>query len=339
MALTIESNKEKLRVAVVGLGKMGLLHASLLSVFPNVDLVAICDKSRLMRAMASRTLRKTLITDNLDAFAGLNLDAVYVTTPIPSHSSIVKEIYSKRIARNNLFVEKTLSSSYSESEELFRLSLSFRSVNMVGYMKRFSVTFKKAKDLLDKAVLGELLSFEAYAFSSDFTGVRNNSSVSVARGGALVDLGAHVVDLALWFFGDLQVNSASIESLTGTGSVDSVNFKVRNLNNVQGLFNISWVKEGYRMPEFGLTIKGTKGALKVDDSCVKLEMNNSKPTEWYRQDLFDHVSFLLADPEYFRENESFIGSIVSETEVEPNFKTALKVDRLLEEVERKANEQ
>ncbi len=337
MALTMENDKEKLRVAVVGLGKMGLLHASLLNVFPNVNLVAICDKSRLMRAMASRTLRKTLITDNLDAFASLNLDAVYVTTPIPSHSSIVKEVYSKKIARN-LFVEKTLSSSYSKSEELLRLSLGLQSINMVGYMKRFSVTFRKAKELFDQATLGELLSFETYAYSSDFAGVKDDSSKSIARGGVLIDLGAHVVDLALWFFGNLKVTSASIDSLTGAGAVDSVSFRVRGPDSADGLFNISWVKEGYRMPEFGLKLKGTKGAMTVDDNRVKIEMTNSKTTEWYRQDLYDNVPFLLAEPEYFRENESYINSIVNKIEVEPNFKTALKVDKLIEEVGRKTNE-
>ena len=37
-----------LRVAVVGLGKMGLLHASILNMMPNVEVVALCDKSSLL---------------------------------------------------------------------------------------------------------------------------------------------------------------------------------------------------------------------------------------------------------------------------------------------------
>jgi len=36
---------KKLRVAVIGLGKMGLLHAGILSVLPDVELVALCEKS------------------------------------------------------------------------------------------------------------------------------------------------------------------------------------------------------------------------------------------------------------------------------------------------------
>ena len=42
-------NLESLKVAVVGLGKMGLLHASILNVLPNVDLAGLCDKSVVLR--------------------------------------------------------------------------------------------------------------------------------------------------------------------------------------------------------------------------------------------------------------------------------------------------
>ncbi len=83
---------------------------------------------------------------------------------------------------------------------------------MVGYMKRFSVTFRKAKELLDQGVLGSVISFDAYAYSSDFFGVQRDS-VSGARGGVLEDLGSHVSDLALWFFGDL-LSSVKVSSST-----------------------------------------------------------------------------------------------------------------------------
>jgi len=39
---------------------------------------------------------------------------------------------------------------------------------MVGYMKRFAITFTKAKSILDQGTLGEITSFDAHAYSSDF---------------------------------------------------------------------------------------------------------------------------------------------------------------------------
>ena len=56
----------------------------------------------------------------------------------------------------------------NESKELCDLAKTYGGVNMVGYMKRFSVTFIKAKEILDKKFLGEDITFKAYAYSSDF---------------------------------------------------------------------------------------------------------------------------------------------------------------------------
>ena len=99
----------KLKVGVVGLGKMGIMHACLLNVLPNVQVSALCEKSRLMRIIAKRAFKGVLITDSLEKLAGKNLDAIYVLTPIPSHYPIIREIYAKNIAKN-VFVEKTLTS-------------------------------------------------------------------------------------------------------------------------------------------------------------------------------------------------------------------------------------
>lgn len=174
-------------------------------------------------------------------------------------------------------------------------------------MKRFSVTFRKAKELLDQDVLGSVLSFDAYAYSSDFFGVTRDS-VSGARGGVLEDLGSHLSDLALLFFGDL-LSSIKVSSSTDSKS-DSVQFAVVGSNDFTGKFDVSWVKEGYRMPEFGLVIRGTEGTIKVDDNELVFALDSVEPKTWYRQDLDDHVKFLLGESEYFRENDHFIKSII-----------------------------
>lgn len=328
----MEKSGKKLKVAVVGLGKMGLLHASLLSAMPNVQLAALCEKSWLIRRLAKSTLKKVLVADKLDGLASLSLDAVYVTTPIPSHYSIVKQIYARGIAPN-VFVEKTLSSNYAQSEDLCRMANHSKGCTMVGYMKRFSVTFRKAKELLDQGTIGSLLSFDAYAYSSDFY-TNQNKSVTVARGGVLEDLGSHVSDIALWLFGDL-LSIVKVSSSTNPKS-DSVQFKVVGSNEFGGNFQVSWAKEGYRMPEFGLEINGTKGTVKVNDDLISVTLINGETKNMYRQDLDDHVAFLLGESEYYREDDHFIKSIVANAKAEPNFLTASKVDYLLENIGSKA---
>jgi len=330
-------NLESLKVAVVGLGKMGLLHASILNVLPNVELAGLCDKSVVLRRFLKKVFKKIRIVDDLEKLSDLGLDAVYVTTPILSHFPVVETVYLKDIACN-LFVEKTLASGYDEAEKLCELARGFGGANMVGYMRRFAVTFKKAKDLLDREVIGDLVSFQAYAYSSDFSENMAGSRIPAARGGVLRDLGCHVVDLALWFFGDLEVDSAGLKSLGGGGSEDSACFKVSKSSGLEGEFNVSWCVENYRMPEVGLSMSGSKGNIMVNDDKLELKLNNGKSASWYRHDLHDNVFFWLGGPEFFRENECFVKSVMEGGDAEPSFDSASKVDQVIDEVKRRADE-
>jgi predicted dehydrogenase len=328
-------SRESLRVAVIGLGKMGLLHASILNTLPNVELTALCDKSALIRKFCKKVLDKVRVVADLQQLSGLNLDVAYVTTPIPSHFIVMDTLYSSRIARN-VFVEKTLASSFDEANKLCELAQRFGGLSMVGYMKRFAVTFGKAKELLDQDILGDVVSFDAYAYSSDFFGVERNSGSSGARGGVLRDLGAHVIDLALWFFGDFEVGSAKLDQPVEGGSEDSVQFRVNRADGLEGSFSISWCEENYRMPEFGLAIKGSKGIMSVNDDRVELELNDGKSSSWFRHDLDDHVGFLLGAPEYFRENKYFVNSVLEKSKIDPSFHTASKVDYIVDQVKTRA---
>ena len=319
---------DRLKVAIIGLGKMGLLHSCILGTIPTVEVTAFCDKSTMLRKLAKKLFKNTIVVDDVEKLTDLSLDCAFVTAPIPAHFPIVNALYSKNIT-NNVFVEKTLASSWNKANELCDLSKE-SGVNMVGYMKRFSSTFTKARNLLSENVLGDLISFHGTAFSSDFAAC-SKSSKGISRGGVLSDLGSHIIDLALWFFGDFKVEKALIKSIIGENSEDSVNFMVRQ-SGLSGEFDISWCKENYRMPNFGLTVHGTNGILTVNDYSVVLEPTGGKQVQWYRPELNDHVPFLLGEPEYYREDEHFVKSILTGEKAEPSFKTASIVDQVIEQV-------
>jgi predicted dehydrogenase len=326
----------KIRLGVVGLGKMGLLHASLLNVFPEVELVAFCDKSFLMNRIFKKVFSTTRIQvlNDVEKFSGLDLDAVYVTTPIASHYSIIKDVYAKRIARN-VFVEKTLALNCDQSKELCEMARRFGSIAMVGYMKRFSVVFGKAKELLSEGLLGEPRRFKAYAFSSDFLGLSKESKSSAKRGGALSDLGCHVIDLALWMLGELKVVDVLSINTDEADSETSVSFTARNSSGLAGQFDISQSMLGYRMPEFGLSIECDKGKIDVNDDRLFLTLNDGTKEKWRRHDLNDGVVFSIGDPEYCRENLAFISSLLANRQCPSSFDSASMVDYVIDCVRKK----
>jgi predicted dehydrogenase len=330
-----KSDMEPLRVAVVGLGKMGLLHSSILNVMESVRVVGLCEKSSIVRRIAKKLLRNVRMVADVIDLADLDLDAVFVTTPIPTHFSIGKTVFTKNIA-SNFFMEKTLAANFSQAQELCKLAQVSRGINMVGYMKRFSVTFRKAKALMEQKNIGEITSFQAYAYSSDFAEIDLKSKISGSRGGVLQDLGSHVVDVAHWYFGPLDVASANLHSVTNSSSEDEAAFEVQSSDGLKGLFDISWCKKDYRMPEFGLRILGEEGEITVNDDKVDLTMKDGTHANWYRHDLNDSVGFLIGAPEYYREDEYFVNSAFAGQQVQPDFSGASKVDNLLEKVKLEA---
>ncbi|MCJ7635398.1 Gfo/Idh/MocA family oxidoreductase [Candidatus Bathyarchaeota archaeon] len=253
---------------------------------------------------------------------------------MPSHFQIIKSVYADGVA-DNVFVEKTLASTYDQCVELSQLALDRKSVNMVGYMNRFSVTFGKAKELLNQRI-GEPVSFDSSAYSSDFFDVKEGVMSSASRGGVLRDLGSHVIDLALWYFGDMKVNSAVLKPLFQRDHENSAELRVETASGSTGKFDVSWCRNDYRMPEFVISVKGTQGSLMVSNDELRLEMNNGESSVWYRQDLDDSVGFLLGGPEYFREDEHFLKSIMSSCDASPDFRTSSKVDFLIDEAEKVA---
>lgn len=322
-----------MKVAVVGMGKMGIVHSCVLHVIPEVEVVGLCEKSRLVRRFVKKIFTKVDIVDDVEKLAGLGLDAVYVTTPIPSHYQIIKAIYTKKVARN-VFVEKTLSNSYEEATELCSLARRYGGVNMVGYLRRFYVTFRKAKELLLGGALGELLSFDVHAFSSDFFGMKQETPSSSARGGVLRDLGCHALDLALWYFGDLKIELDSAKSLNSGSQNDILRFRGSSPTGLTGSFQVSWCIEGFRMPEVGISIVGAKGRLEVNDDLVRFSPNRRRESVLYRHDLNDNVPFWLGLPEYYREDVHFVEAVTLATRIEPDFASASKIDKMIAQVEK-----
>ncbi|MGD0780766.1 MAG: Gfo/Idh/MocA family oxidoreductase [Dehalococcoidales bacterium] len=318
----------KTKIAIVGLGKMGLMHASIMGMMNDVEITAICEKNGLIRRFGEKVIPHIKILENLDGFRGMGLDAILITTPPASHYPIIKTIYEKVVARH-VFTEKPLAINYQQAKELIGLAEKNGGVNMVGYQRRFSVTFKKAKQILESGDIGNPISFQGHAYSADFLGAKTTKQ-AIGRGGVIEDSGCHVIDIALWMLGDMKPIKASVKSLLGSGSEDEASILVITNKGIKGELNSSWCKEGYRLPDICLSITAEKGILTVNEDRVQLELNDGKSTVWYKHDLNDTVPFFIGGSEYQRQGEMFIRAIREGQKAYPDFLTAAKVNQLVD---------
>lgn len=313
---------------------MGLMHASILNMFPDIELAAICEKNSFIRKYCKKMIPGIEMVENLEDLYGMQLDAICITTPPSSHFPIIKAVYEKKIA-NHVFSEKPLTIDYPQAEMLCSLSESHGGITMVGYHLRHSVTYKKAKEMLEKGEIGNLSFFEAYAYSSDFIGITNPTQ-PLKRGGVLGDSGSHVIDLALWLLGNMEVLSAETKSIVGGGSEDEAFIEVITHSGLKGKFKISWCKEGYRLPEMGLMIKGSIGIMFVNQDYVQVTLSNGESRSWYKHDLNDNVPFFIGGSEYQRQDELLVRSVRDNLKVEPSFHTASLVQKLIDQAKLKA---
>jgi len=127
------SPDSKIRVAVVGAGRMGTHHARSLSKIPDVELVAVCDMN-LWRAQLTAWQANTVATrDYRDVLP--RVDAVVVAVPTPQHFEVGMEALSRGV---HCLIEKPLASSVDEARQLLAKSAEKQVVLQVGHIERFN---------------------------------------------------------------------------------------------------------------------------------------------------------------------------------------------------------
>ena len=83
-----------LKGAVIGLGKMGIVHFSILNTHPDVAFAAACDASKLVARQFGRHMGIPAFTDCVEMLDLVELDFVLVATPSWSHVDISSTAWS-----------------------------------------------------------------------------------------------------------------------------------------------------------------------------------------------------------------------------------------------------
>lgn len=169
------------RVALVGTGKMGSLHARVLAQSTRCELVQVVEpREDQGREVASRF--DVQWAPGFDDLAGI--DAVVVAAATPAHYEIAGRVLD---LGKPLLVEKPLAATYQQSEDLVRRAGASGTPLMCGLLERFNPAVRTAREFV-----GEVW---------QINGVRHSPFVSRIPTGVATDLLIHDVDLAIGFAG------------------------------------------------------------------------------------------------------------------------------------------
>jgi predicted dehydrogenase len=320
-------------VGVIGLGKMGVLHSAILNTLPRTKLRAIYEKNRFLVKAGGAFLPKTIrMYRDLDSMLAREpIDALFITTPIHSHVDVIIDAL-KSDRHLNFFVEKPLASSYPQARAACKAVSKLKCVHMVGFQKRFSPIFQKGKQIIETRQLGDPVFFRAHSFSSDVLKEGKTWRFQKGRGGVLLDLGPHILDLLAWYFGEPKPLTAVKKRFYSREVEDYVHALVSFDSGLKGYVDVCWSMRNFRLPEISIEVHGKEGILTVTDDSVTVEMSGGEKKNWYKQSFNTPIPFLLADPEFTKEDQTFLNAVEGSTSATPDFYHAAKTNALIDKI-------
>ncbi len=127
------TENEKIKVAVIGAGKMGTHHARALSKAAGVELVGVCDTNVWKAQLAAWQSNTVAVRDYKDVLG--RVDAAVIAVPTPMHYEVGKAVLESGA---HCLIEKPLASTVDEAKELLALSEEKGLVLQVGHIERFN---------------------------------------------------------------------------------------------------------------------------------------------------------------------------------------------------------
>lgn len=201
----------KIRIGLVGLGRLGFKHAENISrVIKHAELKAVCSivPDELDRAKVELGA-VNCFTDYTEMLDKADLDAVAIVSSSDLHGAQTVEALNRGL---HVFCEKPLGVSYQECLEVEKAVAECKDlVFMLGFMRRYDPSYAYAKKKIDEGYIGRPILFRGYSVDPE-SAIEGALKYAAHSAGQFIDMGVHDIDLARWF---LQSEPKSVYAIGG----------------------------------------------------------------------------------------------------------------------------
>jgi len=274
----------QLGIGLIGTGFMGRAHAL---AFRNVSaafelpvqlhLAAVSDAdAERARHCATAWGFERAHNDWQQLITDPKVDLVAITTPNHLHFPMAMAAIA---AGKAVYCEKPLAVSLEQADQMRLAARAAGVVTRVGYNYQHNPMLVLAQQMIERGDLGRIISFQG-EFSEDFMADANLPwswrCEPGHAGGALADLGSHLLAMARYLVGDIEAVCADSQTvhpqrpatlnsseLRDIAVDDQTHALLRFGNGARGTFSSSWLKHGYKN-HLSFEISGTLGTLKFD---------------------------------------------------------------------------
>jgi scyllo-inositol 2-dehydrogenase (NAD+) len=255
--------KSKIKIGLVGLGRMGQAYARYLaSRVPGAVLYAVSDvRADVAEATRAETGAVKAYANYRDLLADQNVDAVVVMTPTKLHKDVVVDAAR---AGKAVFCEKPLSLALDDAAEMKSAVDKSGVFFQLGFMRRFDPAYAAAKKKIDAGAIGKPCVFKSTSKDKerpplDYLKPENS-------GGLFIDMGIHDIDLARWYMGDVKSiytvgGVLAYPEMKGIGDVDNAIANMTFANGCIGMISLS--RNGVYGYGIYTEIVGTEGTIQI----------------------------------------------------------------------------
>jgi UDP-N-acetylglucosamine 3-dehydrogenase len=238
-----------IRIAMAGAGAITeRAHIPALGSIADVQIVAIqsrtADKAeRIAQSLSSGGAnRPKVYADFDDMLARERPDAVGIFTPNNLHCEFTVKALS---AGAHVLVEKPMAPTAADARKMVEAAAKAKRVLMVAMQRRFGGIERAIKDALTSGAIGKPHFIRARLSHGGpqlwAPGQKWFTTASEAGGGAMLDLGVHVADLAIWFMGEVDSVSGQVGTLAKQIEVDDTGAMILHFKSgAIGVVEASW---------------------------------------------------------------------------------------------------
>lgn len=206
------------RIAIIGAGYIGEVHAKAVKNQPNADLVAIVDNNE---EKAKNFAKKYNIPQTFNSFEDLIkaeiTDAVIIGTPNYLHAP---QTITALEAGYHVLVEKPMALSVEEAKRMNQVSKQTARTLMIAHCWRYDKEVIWLRDQIALNKLGKIVRTKGYGIHKNWGPKGWFVQKDLAGGGALMDMGIHAIDTARYLLGEPEPISVYASLGTHYGEYD-----------------------------------------------------------------------------------------------------------------------
>jgi len=253
--------RNKPRLAIIGCGAAAeRVHLPALSKI-GLKPVLLVDRNLQRAQVLAEKFRVENVSEDYQENIG-EFDAAIVAVPHHIHTQVTVDLLGNGV---HVLVEKPMATTAAEAQEMQDAVQRTGTTLAVGMFWHFRNIQRWVKGALDAGILGQIESFDFQEGSIfDWPVVSDFTFLKETGGGVLMDTGAHVLDLLLWWLGDVTEFTYHDDSLGGVEANCEMNLTLAS--GAKGFVTLSRT----RTLRTTAIIRGTKGELEVGLSTDRL---------------------------------------------------------------------